>query len=215
VSLLDLLPGIKSAVVGPIRTVILQLRTAIDTLTHVFDTCQGILDDSVGIWTELKNFELKPHWHTRALSVPDAIDNVKDLAEVPGKIFIAVKDLWSRLKSKVATPSQQAADEAVAAIEEAGTVEGFLIRVFPRLARLIGKAIAKILAIVGFVVEGLIDASNALADIRTLVGQFRVAIESLNHLDAVFLRQNKKRKTLRLEDGSTIRIRIPRRHGET
>lgn len=212
-ALLDLLPGIKSAVVGPIRTVILQLRTAIDTLTHVFETVQGIIDDTVGIYHELQHFELKPHWQTRALSVPDAIQNIKDLSEVPGKIFIAAKDLWTRLKSKVAQPSAQAADEAVASIEEAGSVEGFLLRVFPRLAKLIGRAIAKILAIVGFVVEALIDVSNGLADIRALVGQFRVALESLNHLDAVFLRQNKKRQTLRLEDGSTIRVRIPRRHG--
>lgn len=214
-ALLDLLPGIKSAVVGPIRTVILQLRTAIDTLSHVFETCQAILDDSVGIWHEIQTFQLKPQWETRALSVPDAIQNLKDLSEVPAKIFIAVKDLWTRLRSKIVQPSTAAAEEATAAIEEAGNVEGFLLRVFPRLAKLVGRAIAKILAIVGLVVEGLIDASNALADIRALVGQFRVGLESLNHLDAVFLRQNKKRATLRLEDGSTIRIRIPRRHGET
>ncbi len=209
---LDLLPGLKSAVVGPIRTVILQLRTAIDTLTHVFETGQAIVDDTVGIIHEIQTFDVNPHWKVRVLSAPDAIQNVKDLFEVPGKIFIAVKDVWARIRSKVITPSQAAADEAVASIEEAGAVEGFFLRVFPRLARAIGKAIAKVLAIVGLVVEALIDVSNVLADIRTLVGQFRVALESLNKMDAVFLRQNKKRQTLRLEDGSTIRIRVPRRH---
>jgi hypothetical protein len=177
----------------------------------VFETGQAIVDDVVGIYHEIEHFDLNPKWQIRVLSAPDAIQNVKDLSEVPAKIFIAVKDLWSRIKSKVATPSQAAAEEAVASIEEAGTVEGFLLRVFPRLARLIGRAIAKVLAIVGLVVEGLVDVANALADIRVFVGQFRVALESLNHLDAVFLRQNKKRETLRLEDGSTIRIRVPRR----
>ncbi len=181
-ALLDLLPGIKSAVVGPIRTVILQLRTAVDTLTHVFETGKEIIDDTVGIYHELQHFDLNPKWQIRVLSAPDAIQNVKDLTEAPGKIFLA-----------------------------AGSVEGFLLRVFPRLARAIGKAIAKILAIVGLVAEGLIDVSNALADIKTFVGQFRVALESLNRLDAVFLRQNKKRETVRLEDGSTMRIRVPRR----
>lgn len=209
-ALLDLLPAIKSAVVGPIRSVLLQLRTAIDTTVHVFDTLRGIVDDSVAILHEIQTFDLDPHFKIRVLSVPDALTNVKDLLEVPTRIFVALRDLVQRVRSQVA-PIQAAEAEASAALEEASGLEGALLRIFPRLGGLVARAIGRILAGVGIVVQGLIDASNTLADIRTLVGQFRVALEGLNRLDAVFLRQDKKRQTLELKDGTKIRIRVPRR----
>lgn len=209
-ALLDFLPAIKSAVVGPLRTVLLQVRTAFDTTIHIVDTMHEIIDDAVGIIHEIKTFEIKPDWKTRVLSVPSAIDNVKDLIEVPARIGVAVKDLVTRLKSKLG-PGVAAQAEAEAALEEASGLEGSLLRIFPRLGKLLARGIGKLVGIVAIVVEGIVDVSNALADIKVLVGQSRVALESLNHLDVVFLDQQKKRKTLRLEDGSTIRIRVPRR----
>lgn len=209
--LLDLLPQIKSAVVGPIKTVLVSLRTALDTTIHIVDTLKDIAEESVGIYHEIQHFDIDPKWQNRALSVPDAIQNVKDLFEAPGRIFIAVKDLVGRIRQQLA-PIQAAEAEATAAIEEASGVEGFLLRIFPKLARALSRALARLLAIVGLVVQGLIDISNTFADIRIIVGEFRVALESLNHLDAVFLRQNKKRKSFVLKDGSTIRRRIPIGH---
>lgn len=209
--LFNLLPAIKSAVVGPIKTVLVSIRTALETTIHVFDTLRAIADDSVGIYHEIQTFQIKPHWETRVLSVPDSIENVKDLMRVPQQIFIAIRDLVQRIRTQVA-PVQAAEAEASAAIEEASGLEGSLLRIFPRLGGAIAKAIGKIVGAIGFIVQGLIDASNTLNDIRVLVGEFRVALESLNRLDAVFLRQNKKRKTFYLADGTPIRRRIPIGH---
>jgi hypothetical protein len=203
--------NIKSVLVGPVSKLITSIRQTLDTATHILEVVKETVDDAIASYNEIKNFELKPHWKIRAVSAPQAIDNIKELAEVPTKLFIAVKDLWSRVKGSVDQFKSPVA-EAEAAVEEAGALEGGFLRLFPRLAGLIGKAATRVLAIAGLVLQIVIDIDNAVADIHTIVLEIRTAIQSLNHLDAVFLQQNNPRKTVTLEDGSTMKLRVGKLH---
>ena len=202
---------IKSLLVGPASKLITSIRQTIDTATHIMDVVKETIDDAIAAYNEITNFELKPHWKIRAVSAPQAIDNIKELAEVPTKLFIAFRDLWTRVKASVDAFKSPAA-EAEAAIEEASALEGGILRIFPRLSALIGKAITRILGVAALVVQLVIDVDNAVADIHTIVLEIKTAVQSLNHLDAVFLQQQNPRKTVTLDDGSTMKIRVGHLH---
>ncbi len=209
-ALLDL-TGIKSAIVGPLSKLITSIRQTIDTAVHIFDVVHETINDAVEAYEIIKNFDINPHWKIRALSAPEAIDNVKELARLPTQLVIAVRDLVSRVKESISAFKSPAA-EAEAAIAEAGTLEGGILRFFPRLTALLGKAITRVLAIAGLIVQLVIDVDNAIADIHTIVAGFKTAFEALNKLDAVFLQQNNPRKTVVLEDGTKMKIRVGSLH---
>jgi hypothetical protein len=201
----------KSVVVTPFTRVVTSIRQTINTATHILEVVNETVEDAIGIYHEIKTFELKPHWKIRAVSVPQAVDNIKELAEVPTRIVIAVRDLVQRVRNSVEAFRNPVA-EAEAAAEEAGALEGGLLRLFPRIAALLGRAISRVLAVAGLIVQLVIDVDNAVADIHTLVGQLRTAITSLNHLDAVFLQQNNKRRIVELADGTKMKIRVGNLH---
>lgn len=201
----------KSVLVGPLSRVLASIRTTIDTAIHIFDVVKETVEDAKSIYDEIQNFDINPHWKIRAISAPETVAHIKELAEVPTKIVIAVRDLSGRIREAVST-FKSPVGEATAAVEEAGSLEGGLLRIFPRLASLLGKAATRILAFAGLIVQLVIDVDNAVADIHTLVKQLRTALESLNHLDAIFLQQNNPRRIVRLEDGSTMKIRVGKLH---
>lgn len=202
---------LKSLLVGPASKLVNSIKQTINTAIHIMDTVRETCQDIIDTYNEIKDFELNPDWKIRAISAPQAIDNIKELAEVPTRLFIAVKDLVQRVKDSVAAFKSPAA-EAEALVAEAGTLEGGLLRIFPRLATLIGKAIARVLAIAGLIVQLLIDVDNAIADIHTIARELKTAVQSLNHLDAVFLKQSNPRRTVTLEDGTTMKIRVGHLH---
>jgi hypothetical protein len=201
----------KSIVVGPASRLMTSIRQTIDTAVHIFDVMKQIVDNIVQTYEEIKDFEIKPNWKIRVLSAPEAIDNVKELAKVPTRIFIAVRDLVTRVKDSISAFKSPAA-EAEAVVAEAGSVEGFALRLFPRLASLVGKFITRILAIAGLIVQLVIDVDNAIADIKTITDGLRETVQSLNRLNVVFLKQTNPRKTVTLKDGSTMKIRVGHLH---
>jgi hypothetical protein len=202
---------LKSVLVGPVSTLIVSIKQTINTAIHIFDVMQEIVDNVVDTYNEIKNFDINPNWKVRALSAPEAIDNVKDLIKVPTKLFIAVKDLVSRVKNSVNTFSNPAA-EAEAAMAEAGGLESGLLRLLPRLANLIGKALARLLALAGLIVQVVLDVDNAIADIATISRELKTTVQSLNKLDVVFLKQSNSRRTVKLLDGGSMRIRVGKLH---
>lgn len=202
---------LKSVLVNPVRTLILTIRQTIDTAIHIFDVVRQTVEDAITIYEEIKAFDINPRWKIRVLSAPEAIDGIKKIAQVPSRIFIAVKDLVNRVKNSVEAFKSPVA-EASAAAEEAGSLEGGLLRIFPRLASLLGRAITRVLALAGLIVQLVIDVDNAVADIHTIVGQLREAVQDLNHLNVIFLKQSNPRRTVVLEDGSKMRIRVGNLH---
>ncbi len=151
------------------------------------------------------------HRKIRAIAAPQALDQIKTLGEVPARLFVAVRDLVQRVKAAVETFKSPVA-EATAAVEEAGGLEGSFLRIFPRLATLIGRAAARLLAAVGLLVQLVIDVSNAVNDIHSIAQQLHDAIQGLNRLDAVFLQQQNPRRTIKLADGKSMKIRIGSLH---
>jgi hypothetical protein len=201
----------KSIVVGPLRSVLISIRTALDTVTHIWETSLDTANLLRQAYEELRDFDLDPHWKIRAISAPQALDQIKTLGQVPARLFIAVRDLVQRVKAATATFKSPVA-EATAAVEEAGALEGGFLRIFPRLAALLGRAATRLLAAVGLVVQLTIDVANAVNDIHTIAGQLHEAIQGLNRLDAVFLQQRNKRRIVELADGTTMKIRIGHLH---
>jgi hypothetical protein len=202
---------LKSILVGPASKLITSVRQTFDTATHFLEVLKETVDDAVSIYEQVKDFELQPHWKIRALSVPEAIENIKELGQAPTKIFIAVRDLWQRVKGSIDNFKSPLA-EAEAAVEEAGALEGGILRIFPRLATLIGKAATRVVAVAGVIFQIATDVDNAIADIHTIVQQARSIIEKLNHLDVVFMKQTNPRRTVTLADGSTMKIRVGHLH---
>ena len=203
--------NLKSILVSPVSRLITSIRTTIDTATHILDVVKETVDLAIEAYNEIKNFELKPHWKIRAMSPQEAIDNFKEVAKIPSQIVIAVRDLIARVKASVAQFRSPAA-EAEAAVAEAEGLEGGFLRLFPRLASLLGKAITRILGIAALVVQVVIDIDNAVADIHTIVKGLHDVIQKLNHLDVAFLKQTNPRRTVTLDDGTTMKIRVGHLH---
>jgi hypothetical protein len=202
---------IKSILVNPMRTLIVSIRQTIDTAIHIFDVIRSTIEDAIAIYEEIKTFDIDPKWKIRVLSAPEAIDGIKKIAQAPSRIFIAVRDLVNRVKNSIDAFKNPVA-EAEAAAEEAGALEGGLLRIFPRLAALLGRAITRILAVAGLIVQLIIDVDNAVADIHTIVQNLRGTLEDLNHLNVVFLKQTNPRRTVILEDGTKMKLRVGHLH---
>ena len=92
-------------------------------------------------------------------------------------------------------------------VESSGGISA-LLRKFPALA----KGLEKLLGVLGLIVQALDAIATTIDDLQQIVDELKALRLEFEKLDTIFLSQSNKRKTLRLADGSSIRVRVGKLH---
>jgi len=144
-------------------------------------------ESEVQAWKNFKeDFRLK----SRVVNIERAITKTRDLVQGLFASWRAVLDLIKNITTKVEVGG-------VAEIAEAATG--------------IGLPVALVNAIV-LIVEVLDTIRNAIDDLQTIIDEITRIREAVESADTIFLQQHNPRKTLQLEDGKKIKIRVGKLH---
>jgi len=197
---------------GPVGKLIDKVGEGIKHVTTIIERATTLRDsvlDEIAGW---KNFKQDIRIKQRVIEIEKAIEKTRDLIQGIPDSWNAILDIIKTAKAKFAETggsSGEAVEEAAAAVEDAerGGVAS-LLKQFPKLA----KGFEKFLGIVSLIVDGLEQISNVIDDLQTIVDELKRLRLEFEKLDTIFLSQSNKRRTVRLQDGSTIRQRIGALH---
>ena len=161
---------------------------------------------------EWKNFKEAVPVRTGVISLPRAIDKSQELLDQIKSAWDSIVDLAKQIKKQAqAQQSDPAADaeEAIADIESSGG-KGIqnLLEKFPKLA----KGLEKVLGFLA-VIAGVLETLQAtIDDLKNIVDAIKGIREEIETGSTIFLSQKNPRKTLKLDDGSSIKIRVGNLH---
>jgi len=207
--LLDpILQKVKDAL-GPFGKIFDLLGKFWTNLTHLFTDIQTLVDSVLFEISAWKTFKQSLSFRTKVISVPFAIDKTQAFIDQIVAAKDAVIDLWKQLRSKVGSggnPTEEA-EEAIADIEQSGFKN--ILEKFPKLL----KGAEKVLGFVALIADALESIISAVADLQAIVNVLKSIREEVEFGATVFLPQTNKRKTVRLADGSTMKVRVGKLHG--
>jgi len=206
--------GILDAIkrfLGPVGKLLDEVQKGYDKTVHIFDAADKLRESVVTELSAWKNFKQDIRFSQRVVNLETAIQKTRDLVEGIPASWHAILDIIKQVKEnfRSAREGAAAAEEAAADVEEveAGGITKLLAK-FPRVAR----ALEKTLGAVALVVQGLEQVVQVIDDLQTIVDEIRRIRLEIEKLDTIFLQQNNKRKTLRLSNGQTIRVRVGNLH---
>jgi len=160
---------------------------------HFTGTFQAGLDlfnsiiDEVNAW---KNFKEDIRLKSRVVNIESAITKTKDLVE---GLFASWRAILALIKSLTTKLELGGAAEIV----EAATGIGLPV------------ALVNFLVLV---VEVLDTVRDVIDDLQTIVDEITRIRTEIETLDTIFLSQSNKRKTIKLADGKSIKIRLGKLH---
>jgi archaellum component FlaC len=155
-----------------------------------------------------KQFKENISFRTKVINVKLAIEHIQDFIDELKKAWAAVQDLIKEIKGKFQTtgnPTEEA-EQALQDVEGSG-VKGILEK-FPKLA----KGLEKLLGFVAILVDALETIISTVDDLTTIVNALKGIRELVEEGGPLFLKQSNARKTIKLEDGTSMRIRIGSLH---
>lgn len=214
------LSDIVSSLLDPILQKIKQL---LGPFGKLFDLLQGLWKNSVQAFTtgqELageiiteiqawKNFKEDIAFRTGVISLPKAIEKTKALIDEIIAAWHAIVDLAKNIQKQLQGQQEspiEEAEQAAADIESSGFKT--ILEKFPKLA----KALEKVLGFLAIVVGTLESIIAAINDLKAIVDAIRDIREEIEHGSTIFLSQKNARKTLKLKDGGSIKIRVGSLH---
>jgi hypothetical protein len=194
---------------GPLGTLFDHLKSVYVGITNVYSDADKLatsIRDEIDAW---RNFKQDIRIRQRVVQVERAIEKTRDLIEGIPAAWRALLDIISEIKSQIAGQENpiEEAESTVEDIESSGGISGILSK-FPAFAR----ALEKLLGVLALIVTALESISKGIADIQTIVDELKAIRLEIEKLDTIFLSQSNKRKTLKLADGSTIRVRVGNLH---
>jgi len=175
----------------PILKKLLDLaQKIIKHFTGVTDAAIKLFDSFQAEVAAFKNFREDFRLKNRVVNVERAITKIHDLIQGLFDAWRAIVSLFKNLTLKV---------EAGGAAEVAEAATG------------IGLPIAVVNAIV-VIVEILDTVANIIDSAQTVLDEITRLREFIETGDTIFLQQRNKRKVIKLDDGSTIKIRLGKLH---
>lgn len=195
---------------GPFGKLIDLVKKGVGHVTGIITAAVKLKDSILGEIDGWKNFKQDIRFKQRAIVLESAVQKTKDLIQGIPDSWHSIVDIVNEVKDLFKSGSTEGAlDEAASAAEdiEAGGLKSLLSK-FPRLAR----GLERSLGIVALVVDALEKIANAIDDLQTILDELKRIRLEFEKLDTIFLSQSNKRKTLKLDDGSTIRIRVGKLH---
>jgi len=179
-----------------------------DNLTNLGSKIQELVNLVLAEIEAWKNFRENITFRTRVISLPAAIDHIQQFWDEIMNAWHAVLDLIKNLKGKFETTGDPAgeAEEAIKDIEGSGFKT--ILEKFPKLA----KGLEKVLGFVAIIVDALESIISGVDDLLTVVKALRDIRINIETADAIFLKNSNPRKTIKLDDGTTMKIRVGNLH---
>jgi conjugal transfer/entry exclusion protein len=177
---------------GDVVNLVKNIITTFTKIKDLFKQVQTLIQsgkDEVDGW---KHFKEDIRLKSRVVNLEMAFKKTRDLVEGIPASWHAVLDLFSQIKSALAKDVAEEEGAALLAVETAGLSE-------------VAVAIAIIYQVASFV-------ESVVSDLQTILDEAKRLRLEVEKLDSVFLQQGNKRKTLKLEDGSTIKVRTGKLH---
>jgi conjugal transfer/entry exclusion protein len=174
--------------VSLVKNIITTFTKLKDLWSEVTNLIQSAKDEIDG-W---KHFKEDIRLKSRVVNLETAFQKTRDLVEGIPASWHAVLDLFSQIKSALAKDVAEEEGAALLAVETAGLSE-------------VAVAIAIIYQVLSFV-------ESVVSDLQTILDEAKRLRLEVEKLDTVFLQQDNKRKTVKLESGKTIKIRVGKLH---
>ena len=178
------------------------------SVTSLGGRVQKLIADVLAEVNAWRNFKENISFRTKVINVRSAIEHIQDFWDEIRNAWAAILNLIQELKGKFQTtgdPAQEAQD-AVKDIEESGFKEIF--SKFPKLL----KGLEKVVGFLAIVLDAVESISTAVDDLLTIVAALRDIREAVESGGPLFLKQSNGRRTVRLEDGTTMKIRVGNLH---
>ena len=175
-------------VVNLVKNIITTFTKLKDLWAEVTTLIQSGKDEIDG-W---KHFKEDIRLKSRVVNLETAFKKTRDLVEGIPASWHAVLDLFSQIKSALAKDVAEEEGAALLAVETAGLSE-------------VAVAIAIIYQVLSFV-------ESVVSDLQTILDEAKRLRLEVEKLDTVFLQQDNKRKTVKLESGKSIKIRVGKLH---
>ncbi len=193
---------------GPFGKLLDKLKETYDHVVNIYDagsTLVTSITDEVNAW---RNFKQDIRFKQRVIELEAAVTKTKALIEGIPAAWKSIVDIFKQFKESLTQETNPVEDaEAATADIEAGGIKTLLTK-FPALAR----ALERLLGALALIVSALEAIANTVDDIQTVVDEITRLRLEIEKLDSIFLSQSNKRKTVKLADGSTMRIRIGHLH---
>ena len=209
------LSGIFDAIkgfLGPIGKLIDSLKTSITHLTNIVQNATKLLDGIIAEAKAWANFKQDVRIRSRVIQLESAIEKTRALIEGIPEAWRSIQDIFKQFKTQFDAGGDPIADaesaaEDLASAEEGGGIASLLKR-FPKLA----KGFEKVLGVLALVIQALEAISSVIDDLQQVLDEITALRLEIEKLDTIFLSQSNKRKTVKLADGSTMRLRIGNLH---
>jgi hypothetical protein len=210
-----LLDQLLEPLIERVKQVFAPFGKLFDFITHFWTSITGLggkIRDLINLVVsevnEWKNFKENIAFRTRVINVKSAIEHVQEFIEQMAAAWRAIRELVDQLKSKfeVTGDPAQEAREAIDDIENSGFRAIF--EKFPKLL----KGLEKVLGFVAIVLDALESIIVAVDDLTTIVNALKAIREDIETGGPLFLKQSNTRRTVRLEDGTSMKIRVGSLH---
>jgi len=212
VALIDLLQPLLNkvkAALGPFGRMFDILGSAwqrtVDLKTNVTKLVNSILAE-IAAW---RNFKEDIAFRTRVINLPNAIDKTQEFLAQIRSGWDAIVALWNDLRGKLdlggGNPTEEA-EQAIKDIENSGFRDFFAK--FPNLL----KGAEKVLGFVVILGDALTSLLDAIDDLQRIVDTVKAIREEVETGSTIFLQNKNPRRTLKLADGGSIKIRVGNLH---
>jgi len=202
-----LFTAIKSFL-GPVGKLFDKVKESYDHIVGILDASNKLKDSIIAEITGWKSFKQDIRFAQRVVQLESAIQKTRDLIQGIPAAWNSIVDLVKQIKATITQETNPIEDaESTATDLESGGLKDFLAK-FPKLA----KAFEKVLGVLAIIVQTLETLRSMIDDIQTVVDELKRLRLEIEKLDTIFLSQSNKRKTLKLADGSSIRIRLGKLH---
>jgi len=193
---------------GPFGKLLDKLKESYDHVVGILDAGEKLKDSIISEIDGWKNFKQDIRFSQRVVQIESAIKKTRDLIEGIPAAWRSIVDLVKQVKQSITqeTNPVEEAEAATADIEEGGIKT--LLQKFPKLA----KGLERALGVLAIVVQTLETLRSIIDDVQTVVDEISRLRKEIEKLDTIFLSQTNKRKTLKLVNGKTIRIRVGNLH---
>jgi len=150
-----------------------------DNTLNLFGNIQHLIDSVKTEVDGFRHFTANPHWKNRVISVPRAIENITSVWDIVHDFVTRTEDIVRLIKDRVQQVQAPEPDD-IEAIE--------------RLPGKLAKVGEKILGIATLIIDTLQTIEDFISDLQSIVDDIHQLREDLEHLDGIFLPQNKPRR---------------------
>ncbi len=204
------LGGIFSAVqnfFGPLGKLWDSLKKIYGHVTNIYSSGETLTQSIITEVNAWRNFKSDIRLKSRVVQLESAVAKTRDLIEGIPAAWKSIVDIFNQFKSQLGETNPVEEAEAATQDAESGGISA-LLKSFPKLA----QALEKLLGVLAIIIQALDAIANVMDDVQTIVDEITRLRLEVEKLDTIFLSQSNKRRTLKLADGSTIRVRIGKLH---